>query len=214
MKRISFILAILLIITSGYAQVNEKSERQFYKQGDWELCFSANIGSSSAQTKGTIVESYDDSSQSYYNYENNEKGIFLQLGVSTGYYIINGLSIEPELNLILYFDEISVSVLGNLCYTFYFPQKNIYPYLKLGYGLSDEHGDSYLSKSLSLKTINAGAGLKIMYFPGMAFRVEINYRNLNGSDGYSYSYPSYTSSNTDETTISVISVSLGISILL
>jgi len=44
MKSISLILAIFLIITSSYAQVNEKSERQFYKQGDWEFGFSANIG--------------------------------------------------------------------------------------------------------------------------------------------------------------------------
>jgi len=47
MKSISLILAIFLIITSSYAQVNEKSERQFYKQGDWEFGFSANIGGKS-----------------------------------------------------------------------------------------------------------------------------------------------------------------------
>ena len=213
MRRIILVLEIFLIITSGYAQVDEKSERKFYKQGDWEFGYALNIGGSSEQTKQTSTYS-DGSSQYSYTYDNTEKGFYSHLGVSTGYYLINGLSIEPELNINLYFDEISVSLLGNLCYTFYLPQKNIYPYLKLGYGLSDEPGDSYLSESLSLKTINAGAGLKFMYFPGMAFRVEINYRNLNGSNGYSYSYPSYTSSDTNETTISVISVSLGISILL
>ncbi len=80
----------------------------------------------------------------YYTYDNTEKGFYTHLGVSTGYYIINGLSIEPEFNINLFNWEISASLLANLCYTFYLPQKNIYPYLKLGYGLSTEPGSSNL----------------------------------------------------------------------
>ena len=77
MKSISLILAIFLIIASGYAQVNEKSERQFYKQGDWEFGFSANIGGSSKKTVGTNTYSYNDTSQpTNYNYDYIEKGIW------------------------------------------------------------------------------------------------------------------------------------------
>ena len=215
MKRISLILSILLIITSGYAQVNEKSEHQFYKQGDWEFGFSLNIGGSSEQTKETNTYS-DGSSQSYSTYDYTEKGFYTHLGVSTGYYIINGLSIEPEFDINLYSWEISVSLLGNLCYTFYLPQKNIYPYIKLGYGLSNNPGNNYnssndLFESLDFNTINAGVGIKLTYYSGMAFRMEINYRTINGSDTYYYS----ASSSTEyETTISVISISFGASILL
>lgn len=208
-------LAIFLIITSNYAQVNEKSERQSYKQGDWEFGFSANIGGSSKKTKGTNTYSYNDGSQSStYSYDNNGKGIYIHLGVSTGYYIINGLSIEPELNLNLSLGGFSVSMLGNLCYTFYLPQKNIYPYLKLGYGLSnDAENSNGLFESLNFKTINASAGLKFMYFPSMALKMEINYRNLNGSNTYSYSDQYSSSSSKYEITTSVISISVGISIL-
>jgi hypothetical protein len=205
MKRVIFILAIFLIITSGYAQVREKSERKFYKQGDWEFGFSLNIGGSSEQTKQTSTYS-DGSSQYSYTYDYTEKGFYTHLGVSTGYYIINGFSIEPEFDLNLYNWEISVSLLGNLCYTFYLPQKNIYPYLKLGYGLSTEPGSSNLFEFLDINTINAGVGIKLIYSSGMAFRMEINYRNLTGSNiGYYSNYDTITS---------VISISFGASILL
>jgi len=213
MKRIIFILAIVLIITSGYAQVDEKSERKFYKQGDWEFGFALNIGGSSEKTKQTSTYS-DGSSQYSYTYDNTEKGFYSHLVVSTGYYLINGLSIEPEFDLNLYNWEISASLLCNLCYTFYLPQKNIYPYLKLGYGLSGEPGSSDLFEFLDIKTINAGVGIKLTYSSGMAFRMEINYRNLTGSNTYSYSYESSSGSDTYETTTSVISISFGASLLL
>ena len=213
MKRIIFILVIFLIITSGYAQVDEKSVRKFYKQGDLEFGFALNIGGSSEQTKQTST--YNDGSSQYYStYDYTEKGLYTHLGVSTGYYIINGLSIEPEFNINLYSWEISASLLGNLCYTFYLPLKNIYPYLKLGYGLSSEPGGSSLFESLDLKTINAGVGIKLTYSSGMAFRMEINYRNLNGSNTDSYSYQYSSGSDTYETTTSAISISFGASILL
>ncbi len=204
MKRIFFILIIFVIITSGYAQVSEKSERKFYKQSDWEFGFALNIGVSNEQTKQTSTYS-DGSSQYSYTYDYTEKGFYTHLGVSTGYYIINGLSIEPEFDLNLYNWEISVSILGNLCYTFNLPQNNIYPYLKLGYGLSTEPGSSSLFESLDLKTINAGVGIKLTYSSGMAFRMEINYRNLKGSNTDYYS--------TYDTNTSVIAISFGASIL-
>jgi hypothetical protein len=221
MKRIFFVLATLLIITSGYAQVNEKSERQFYKQGDWEFGFSSNIGSSSTQTKGTSISYYSyDNTQYYYTYDYTGNGIYLNLGVSTGFYIFNGLSIEPEFTINSYIEGFSVSILGNLCYTLYLPQKKIFPYVKLGYGLSNGIPSNYDSnpgdqfESLDLKLIDAGAGLKLMYFPSMAFKMEINYRSLKGSNGYSYSDQSGSYSDTSEITTSIFSVSLGISILL
>ena len=213
MKRIIFILAIFLIITSGYAQVSENSERKFYKQCDWEFGFALNIGGSNEQTKQTSTYSYG-SSQYYNTYDNTEKKFYTHLGVSTGYYIINGLSIEPEFDINLYSEEISASLLGNLCYTFYLPQKNIYPYLKLGYGLSTEPGTSSLFESLDIKTINAGVGIKITYSSGMAFRMEIDYRNLKGLNTYSYSYEYSSGSDTYDTITSVISISFGASILL
>ena len=200
MQRIIRVLAIFLIITSGYAQVNEKPERQFYKQGDWEFRYSSNIGSISIQTIDPT----------YYNYEEN--GIYLNIGIATGFYIINGLSIEPELDINLCSEGLSLSVLGNLCYSFYIPQKNIYPYVKLGYGVSnDPKNTEDLFENLDFKTVNAGAGVKFMYFPDMAFVAEINYRNLSGSTTF---YQGTPDSYTTESTSSIISVLVGISILL
>jgi hypothetical protein len=220
MKRLFFVLTTFLIITSGYAQVSEKSEPQFYKQGNWEFGFSSNIGSSSTQTKGTSISYYSyDNSQHYNTYDYTENGIYLNLGVSTGFYIFNGLSIEPEFTINSYTEGFSVSILGNLCYTFYLPQKKNFPYVTLGYGLSSGIPSNYDSnpgdqfESLDLKLIDVGAGLKLMYSPGMSFKVEINYRNLSGSNVYSYSDQNGSISDTSEITTSIFSVLLGISIL-
>ena len=203
MKRIVFILIIFVIITSGYAQVNDKPERQFYKQGDWEFGFSSNIGSISIQTTGEPGSYYD---------EYTENGIYLNLGISAGFYIVNGLSIQPEFDINSCSEGFSVSILGNLCYTFYIPEKNIYPYLKLGYGLSNDPKNSDdLFANIDYKTITAGAGVKFIYFPGMAFITEINYRNLSGSNTF---YQGTPDSYTTESTTSIVSVLLGISILL
>lgn len=200
MKKINFILVTFLIITSGNAQVNEKSERKFYKQGDWELGFSSNIGSMNIQT---IQPN---------NYEYSESGIYLNIGLSTGFYIINGLSIEPELDINLCSEGFSVSILSNLCYTLNLPQKKFFPYVKLGYGLSNDPKNTVdLFSNIDFKTINAGAGVKLMYFPSMAFKMEINYRTLSGSY---ISYPDTPDSYTTESTTSVFSISIGLSILL
>jgi hypothetical protein len=216
MKRTFFVLATLLIITSGYAQVNEKSERQFYKQGDWEFSFSSNIGSSSVQTTGP--HSWTLANTPHYSdyYEDTENWIYLSLGVSAGFYIIKGLSIEPEFDINSYADGWSVTILGNLCYTFNLPQNNIYPYVKVGYGLSNEptnsdYDSNGLFEDLNLKTINAGVGLKFMYYPRIEFKTEINYRSLTGSKTF---YQGTPDSYSTQTATSIISVLIGISILL
>ena len=71
-----------------------------------------------------------------------------------------------------------------------------------------------LFESLDLKTLNVGAGLKLMYFSSLAFKMEINYRNLSGSNTYSYSDQYSSSSSKFDITTSVIAISVGISILL
>jgi hypothetical protein len=216
MKYICLILITFQFSASDYAQVNEKLGRQFYKQGDWEFGFSANLGGSSKKTIETNTYRYSDTSQpANYNYDRTEKGIHTHLGISTGYYLIDGLSIEPELNLNFNFEGFSVSILSNLCYTFYIPQKNIFPYLKLGYGVSNNGDNSNgLFESLDFKTLNAGAGFKFMYYSGFALKMEINYKDLSGSKKYSYSDQYSSSSSKYEITTSVISISVGISILL
>ena len=211
MKILIFVLALFVIINSGFAQVDEKSGRQFYKNGDWEFGYSLSIGSGNKHKTGTnsFYFSYD-SSQYYYSYDQTVKDAYVPLGVSIGYYIINGLSIEPELSLLLSSDGVSVSMLGNICYTFYISKKSIYPYIKLGYGLSENPNTS---ESLEFNTINASVGIKLTYRSGMAFRIEINYRNSSGSSSYYYSNQSSSSSFTSETILNLISISFGASIL-
>ena len=215
MKRISFLLIIFMCTNTSIAQVSENSERRFYKQGNFEIGFSGGIGISSQQNKNSYTYGFSNDSLQTYMYENSTNGVYTQLGISLGYYIIDGLSFEPEFNLKLNYGAFGIAMTGNLCYTFNLPQNNIYPYLKLGYGLSNDlDNSSGAFESLNFKTINAGAGLKIKYSSGMAFRLEINYRNLNRSLTSTYSDEFLSSSNGNETTISIIAVLLGVSVIL
>jgi len=216
MRKIVLLLISLLITYSSSAQVKEIKGRQSFNQGDFEISFYTNLGKYSSSTKEISTYSGSQPYESSYS----DGSIYLQVGASVGYYILNGWSIEPELDINLSFDGTSTSLLGNLCYTFYIPRKNIYPYIKLGYGLSNYHAGHYsnnsegLFESLDYKTLNAGAGLKFKYSSGLALRMEINYRNLSGSNSYYYSDQYYSTSNKSETTISIISLAIGISVLL
>ncbi len=209
MRKIFFLIISLLITYSSSAQVKEIKGRQSFNQGDFEISFYTNLGKFSSSTKEISTYSGSQPYESSYS----DGSIYLQVGASVGYYIINGLSVEPELDINLSFDGTSTSLLGNLCYTFYIPRKTIYPYIKLGYGLSNYHSAN-LFESLDYKTLNAGAGLKFKYSSVLSMRMEINYKNLSGSNSYYYSDQYYSTSSKSETTVSIISLSIGISVLL
>lgn len=213
-------MILLTIEFPIYPQVKEIRGRTHFKKGDFEFGFSANLGQSTTTTKENYNSyNYYDSTISEYESEYSHGSIFLQIGANVGYYILDGLSIEPELDLRLLGGEFYVSLLGNVCYSFYIPQKSIYPYVKLGYGLSGlneyYYGESRgLFESLDYRTINASAGLKLIYSSSTALRMEINYRNISGSNEYSYPvYYSYSDSRESEITVTVISLSMGLSIL-
>ena len=76
---------------------------------------------------------------------------------------------------------------------------------------NDPNNTVDLFSNLYYKTLYAGAGVKFMYYPGMSFILEINYKTLSGS--YT-SYPGQPEAYTTESKSSIFSVLLGISILL
>lgn len=221
MKKKLIMLILLTIVCPIFSQVKEVRGRTSFNQGDVEFGFSFNIGMKKTTRKETYVYyNYYDSTKNKYESEFSDESIYLQIGAGVGYYIIDGLSIEPEMDLILSNGGYSVSLIGNLCYTFYIPKKNIYPYLKFGYGYSN-FNDFYYSNSsrglfgsLNFKTLNAGAGLKLLYSASMAFRMEINYRDISGSNEYSYPANYSSDLNVRDISASVISLSMGISILI
>jgi len=224
MKKI-ILLAVIIPIMHIYPQVREIESRSYFKQGNVEFNFSTNLGvgfSTSNVFQTTQNLSPYDSSYSEYSYNYSDRPFNLLFTASIGYCIIDGLTIEPELDINLITDEeTSISLIGNLTYNFSIPRKNTYPFIKLGYGLSNYYSDRYYGysnesggSSLDTRVINAGAGLKFLYSSGMALKLEINFKNYNYSNSSSYTYEYSEGTYKIDNDMNVISLSIGFSILL
>jgi hypothetical protein len=205
---LSALVIILFLIGDCFPQVKEISKLQYFKQGDFEFSISVNAGNNTQEFKTT---NYPDAINSQYKTED----IYIHLGASVGYYIIDNLSIEPEFNMELFFENLNTMFIGNLCYTFYKPLNNVYPYIKIGYGWA-EYTNSYnyylISSSDNYRIINSGLGLKFRFSSSAMFKTEINYRNLTTS--FSTTNPFNTGSIKTEISSDIFSFSVGISVLI
>lgn len=224
MKKI-LLLFIIIITIHTYPQVREIESRSYFKQGDVEFNFSTNLGvgfsTSNIVQKNQNFSPYD---SSYYEYSNesSDREFNLIFSASIGYCIIDGLSIEPELDINLVTDvETSISILANLSYTFHIPKKKTYPFIKLGYGVSNYYSDSYIGyqnesggNSLDTRVFNAGTGVKFLYSSGLALKLEINFKNYNYSISSSYSNEYFQNTTQIDGDMNVLSLSIGFSILL
>jgi hypothetical protein len=224
MKKI-ILFSIIIPILNIFPQVREIESRSYFTQGDVEFNFSTNlgVGFSSSNIFQTIQNFYPyDSSYYEYSSQQSDREFNLLFTASFGYCIVDGLTIEPELDINLVTDnETSISLIGNLTYNFNIPRKNTYPFIKLGYGLSNYYSDSHYGysnesggNSLDTRVFNAGAGLKFLYSSGMALKLEINFKNYNYSTTSSYTDQYYQNASQLDGDMDVISLSIGFSILL
>ena len=212
MKIIIIIAFITIFLTTSLtAQVKNISERQKFKQFDWECTASLSLGLSSTSTES--------SEQNYYNYGSGNGEFYSEISLALGFFIIDGLSFEPELDFNFFSGDATLSVIANVSYTINIPRKNIYPFFKVGYGISGYTAYDYgyypedsegLFGSLDANVISAGAGLKIVQSSSMAWRLELNYKNISytQSPNYPYMEPYDISLST-----SVISIKIGTSLL-
>lgn len=225
MKKI-ILLAVIIPIMHIYPQVREIESRSYFKQGNVEFNFSTNIGvgfSTSNVFQTTRNFAPYDSSYNEYSYNYSDRPFNLLFTASIGYCILDGLTIEPEIDINLITDaETSISLIGNLTYNFNIARKSTYPFIKVGYGLSNYYYDYYYygnanesnGSSLDTRVINAGAGIKFLYSSGMLMKLEINFKNYNHSRSSSSSYEYSESTYKIDNDTNVISLSLGFSILL
>ena len=136
---------------------------------------------------------------------------------SLGYYLIDGLSFEPELGINLNFEGSTAVKPGNISYTFNTEVRTLFPYLKAGYGVTDVQNytspGSGLFESLNYKVISFSLGFKFIQSFHRAIKVELNYKRVSGSDGLLYYYDPYGSAVSPEieTTMSILSISFGYS---
>jgi hypothetical protein len=193
MKTLVYIITVsIFLFISVNAQVRKISDRQFYNQLDCEVSTSIATGISKATTD--ISPSYPGGS-SYT--QSADQSFYLEFSLLVGFFILDGLSIEPQIDLNLltsnsYYDSEnpSLSIIGNICYTLSILKKNIHPFIKIGYGISSIGASRYntegLFESLDSKVLNASIGLKIVIPASNAIRIELNYKRFSNS--YSNSY--------------------------
>jgi len=205
------ISSIVLLFVNIYPQVREIESRTYFKQGDFEVNFSTNLG-----VGFQSLESSNSTDYNPYYYQNEGRPFIFLISAAIGVCIIDGLTVEPEFDINLITGaEISTSILINAVYNFNIPRKEIYPFLKLGYGISNYKTDYYYysngDNSLDTGVLNLGAGLKLIYSSGMALKLEINYKRYSYSNTYNDYYDQY--SYEIDALVEALSLSIGYSIL-
>lgn len=204
MNRIFLILTFcsLTILTS--AQVRRIADRENFASGDLELGISSNTGVYDKETNG------GNDFVGYYNY-NQGREFYFSLNAYGGYYFLDGLSFGPEIGIDLSNDG-AIYIIGNLSYTFNSSSRSFYPYVKAGYGVTDVSNHSGDGKglfgSLNYSLLNFGLGVKILQSSNFALIIEVNYKNIKGSDSVEQYYPE-PYSMTYDTKIEILTFSFG-----
>jgi len=179
MKKILLSL-IIIFVSSLSAQVKNISERQYFRQYDWEVTSSISLGLSGTSIENTLPD--------YYGYGSGDEEFYSEISLSLGFFILDGFSFEPELEYNFFSEDATFSLIANVSYTINIPRKSIYPYFKVGYGKSGYTAYNYgyspdnsegLFESLDANVINAGAGLKIIQSSTFAMRLELNYKYIS-----------------------------------
>lgn len=198
-------------ISVSNAQITDLKRSKYFIQGSFEFSFFTNIGISTANINETLE------STGFYaeNIENKEEEDVFQIGASAGYYFLDKLSFEPQVDVNLTSTYTSFALVGNLSYSFTKAASNIVPFIKIGYGWSgyknDGLGDTEDSKGFTI--INTGFGIKKMYSKDTIFKIEINYRILNASVSTRYIILENYHLKTSDINMNVFSVSLGVAFL-
>jgi hypothetical protein len=210
MKRQTIICLLIFLTPFLTAQVKNLSDRQYFMKFDWEVSSLVAIGIEKATYKST--------SEYFYN-GNRDDEFYSEISLAIGFFILDGLSIEPELDYNFFPNDASFSLIGNISYTISIPRKNIYPFFKLGYGKSGfgSYDNGYytgnsegLFGSLDAKVINASAGLKIIQSSPMAMKLELNYKYITVHQDITTDYwEPYSTDNS----LSALSLKFGISFL-
>jgi len=201
MKSLIAIAAILF----GFASM---SNAQF-KKGEVELSLSGSLGSMTNKYTTTSTGG---------KWSNSESNNYLFVSVMPGYYLVDGLSVEPEIGfLAVQHSEPAEYFLFNLSYTYLIPDTREALYARAGYGIANSVEMPYFSGAigkfsdkLNVGVINLGGGVKFLLTNSVALRTELNYRTHTWSNSVDYGYGSYSS----DQTMSNFGLLIGFSILL
>lgn len=162
MKKLLFFIVILFFANISFAQIHDNR---------FEISGSIMLGSFSTayKTKG---------------YSSNTEGkLYLNTSLKIGYFIFEGLEIEPEVySYILEKSKPSFLLNCNLAYNYHIERSNFYPFILAGYGVGNSlpflATNAYLrtSDKFDIGVLNAGAGLKYFITTHVGIRIEYRYQ--------------------------------------
>jgi len=201
MRIISLLTAVALVFAYGsmYSQT---------QKGAWEFSLSGNFGSvsTSSETSG---------SSGTQKSETDAEG-YLSLALRPGFYIIDGLVVEPEfLWTAVKGTPPSFSLSGNIAYNFRIPKSHFTPFVLAGYGVGNaiplfQRLLGRSSDKLDITVLNVGAGLKIFISERIALRTEYRYQRYSRESTFN----SGSFSSTTNTVVNFHNVFFGFSIFL
>jgi hypothetical protein len=156
------------------------------QRGSWELSLSGTMGSESISiTAKTVNSTFDITGKGDQKY--------LRLSLRPGYYVLKGLTLEPEIlwNAVERYAP-TFSLSGNLSYNFSIPQAHFAPFVLIGYGLTNglpvfRGYTMRAADGFDVNVVNLGSGLKFFFSERAAFRTEYRYQRLRYDDASMFS---------------------------
>lgn len=163
------------------------------RQGLWEVSLSGYLGSVSGTYEST-------SSNNYLNYSSSEQESrgFISLALRPGYFITEGVEIEPEI-LWTAVEKIAPAycLTANVAYNFSIPESHMTPFVLVGYGIANAvpvfqrlYGGSM--DNFDISVLNVGAGDKIFITERIALRIEYRYQRFYQESAHSAGLYSYS----------------------
>lgn len=166
--------SVLLFTVSSFSQINK---------GNWELSLSGDMGFTSSSTESTYGAYHEE-------YDGTSEGYFL-VALRVGYFVVDGLEIEPEFIETAVEKETPCFDLGsNVLYNFKIANSSISPFVLAGYGVGNSIPFSNAlfynaTGSLDIGHWNLGAGVKFFINKNIGIRVEYRHQQ------YSYDQNEY-----------------------
>jgi hypothetical protein len=158
--------------------------------GSFEFSAAGNIGSLSTSTEttsGAQTNMYEPEAQSYFG-----------LDIRVGAYLVEGLSIEPEIYILaVEKSPPAFNLGGNLSYTFTIPESPVKPFVIAGYGVGNgipvmQRLMGRASDKLDIPVLRVGGGLKFFLSKQVAVKIEYRYERYTTESTTSYYYYSYS----------------------
>ena len=145
------------------------------EKGSWEMSLAATFGSVSTSRDG----------------DEGESTSLLSVAFRPGYYVIDGLSIEPELFWTAIESERPMfSLAANASYTFRPSDANVSPFLLAGYGIGNgiptfQRLMFRASDEMDVSVLNLGGGVKYFLSKDIGLRAEYRYQRFHQEEGSS-----------------------------